>query len=58
MKEPRKMVAKFGTINIAMVLVTFIYLVLGFFGYWRFSDLPEGEEIEGSITLNLPQEDW
>jgi proton-coupled amino acid transporter len=57
MKEPQKMVAKFGTINIAMGLVTCIYIVIGFFGYWHFSYLPP-EEIEGSITLNLPTMDW
>ena len=54
MKEPKQMVARFGTINIAMFLVTLIYIVLGFFGYWHFYD----EEIQGSITLNLPQNDW
>ena len=54
MKEPQKMIAKFGTINIAMFFVTLIYLILGFFGYWHFYQ----EEIQGSITLNLPQEDW
>merc|ERR1719167_262696 len=48
------MIAKFGTINISMFLVTLIYVILGFFGYWRFYDV----EIFGSITLNLPQEDW
>ena len=58
MKQPKKMIAKFGTINISMVVATIIYLVLGFFGYWHFSTLSEGEEIEGSITLNLPDYDW
>ena len=54
MKEPRQMIARFGTINISMFLVTLIYVILGFFGYWRFYDVL----IQGSITLNLPQEDW
>ena len=58
MKEPRKMVEKFGAINISMTLVTSIYFIVGYFGNWHFSDLPEGEEIEGSITLNLPQKEW
>ena len=52
------MIATFGTINVSMTLVTGIYLILGFFGYWHFSNLPEGQEIEGSITLNLPQDEW
>ena len=54
MKEPKKMVSKFGTINISMVLCACMYLIMGFFGYWRWL----GEEIKGSITLNLPQLDW
>ena len=54
MKEPRKMVARFGTINISMTLCAGMYVIIGFFGYWHWKD----EEIEGSITLNLPQEDW
>ena len=54
MKEPRKMVARFGTINISMTLCACMYVIIGFFGYWYWKD----EEIEGSITLNLPQEGW
>ena len=54
MKEPKKMVATFGTINISMTLCAIMYLMMGFFGYWHWYD----EKIEGSITLNLPDEDW
>ena len=54
MKEPKKMVATFGTINISMTLCAIMYLMMGFFGYWHWMDV----EIEGSITLNLPEEDW
>ena len=54
MKEPKKMVSKLGTINISMALCAFMYLIMGFFGYWHWL----GEDIEGSITLNLPEFDW
>ena len=54
MKEPKKMVATFGTINISMTLCAIMYLMMGFFGYWHWYD----ETIEGSITLNLPDDDW
>ena len=54
MKEPKKMVSMFGTINISMTLCACMYMIMGFFGYWRWVD----EDIEGSITLNLPQYDW
>ena len=55
MKEPKKMVATFGTINISMTLCAIMYLMMGFFGCWHWVLL---EEIEGSITLNLPNHDW
>jgi proton-coupled amino acid transporter len=54
MKEPKKMVATFGTINISMTLCAFMYVIMGFLGYWHWKD----EVIEGSITLNLPKFDW
>ena len=47
--------ARFGAINIAMGTVTCMYIMMGFFGYWHFYKF---EEIEGSITLNLPQDEW
>ena len=55
MKEPKKMVATFGTINISMTLCAIMYLMMGFFGCWHWVLL---EEIKGSITLNLPDYDW
>ena len=54
MKEPNKMVARFGTINISMTLCAFMYVIMGFLGYWHWKD----ETIKGSITLNLPEFDW
>ena len=61
MSEPQKMGSKFGAINIAMGLVTCMYIMMGFFGYWHFSYLElldPPQEIEGSVTLNLPQDEW
>ena len=54
MKEPRKMGGRFGVINTALGSVTVLYMMMGFFGYWQFFD----SNIEGSITLNLPQYEW
>ena len=52
----------FGAINIAMGTVTCMYTMMGFIGYWRLWNLPfdpfVGDEIEGSITLNLPLDEW
>merc|ERR1712038_2252111 len=62
MREPHKMGSTFGAINIAMGTVTIMYTLMGFFGFWQLWDLPKGDfvgdEIEGSITLNLPLLDW
>ena len=61
MKEPHKMGSRFGAINIAMGTVTLLYIMMGFFGFWHFFRLyidAEHNFIEGSITLNLPADEW
>lgn len=52
MKTPKHFVGVFGVLNRGMSCVTVIYMMLGFFGYWRY-----GEFTSDSITLNLPIED-
>ena len=51
LKHPEKMVGPFGVLSSVMGIVTFIYASCGFLGY-----LTYGKEVEGSITLNLPNE--
>ena len=41
-----------GVISIAMGVVIALYAGVGFFGYLRY-----GEEVQGSITLNLPADE-
>lgn len=50
MKTPKAFGGSFGVLNKAMVLIVALYVGMGFFGYLNY-----GDEIEGSITLNLPR---
>jgi solute carrier family 36 (proton-coupled amino acid transporter) len=53
MAKPQKFLGFPSVLLIAMVCVTVMYTVLGFLGFIRY-----GDEIKGSITLNLPTDDW
>lgn len=50
MKRPKFFTSTVGVLNVSMIPVTFLYVLFGFFGYLKY-----GDDIEGSITLNLPQ---
>lgn len=52
MKEPKDFNKPAGVLNVGMVIVTTLFLVIGFFGYLKY-----GEEIQSSISLNLPIEE-
>ncbi|CAO1298999.1 unnamed protein product [Diamesa serratosioi] len=52
MKSPKKFGGNFGVLNKAMILIVFLYVGMGLFGYLRY-----GGDVKGSITLNLPQDD-
>lgn len=49
MKKPKNFTSTFGVLNVAMLSIAIIYAMFGFFGYVKY-----GEEVLGSITLNLP----
>ncbi|KAJ2950819.1 hypothetical protein O0L34_g9090 [Tuta absoluta] len=51
MKNPQRFLGCPGVLNVAMVIVISLYAVFGFFGYLQY-----GEDVKGSITLNLPQD--
>jgi solute carrier family 36 (proton-coupled amino acid transporter) len=53
MEKPQEFLGKPSVLLIAMVAVTVLYSVMGFLGYVRF-----GDAIRGSITLNLPTDEW
>lgn len=52
MKEPGNFSKGCGVLNVGMTVVIILYTCIGFLAYLKF-----GEEIQGSVTLNLPIED-
>ncbi|XP_073967616.1 proton-coupled amino acid transporter-like protein acs isoform X2 [Choristoneura fumiferana] len=52
MAKPQKFLSCIGVLNTAMFIVISLYAVFGFFGYLQY-----GDDVKGSITLNLPQGD-
>lgn len=53
MDKPQHFLGKPSILLIAMGFVTVLYTLTGLLGYIRF-----GNEIRGSITLNLPTDEW
>ena len=52
MKHPGDMLRWNGVLNTSLTLVALLYIGLGFFGYLKY-----GENLKGSISLNLPPAD-
>lgn len=52
MEHPEDFDSPFGVMNIGMVIITVMYVSLGFFAYWRF-----GEKIDGPVTVSFA-ESW
>lgn len=51
MKTPKSFGGNVGVLNISMVSIVVLYVGMGFFGYIKY-----GEDAQGSITLNLPDQ--
>ncbi|XP_018325395.1 proton-coupled amino acid transporter-like protein CG1139 [Agrilus planipennis] len=52
MKTPKSFGGYCGVLNIAMIVITLLYVGMGFLGYWRY-----GDDSADSITLNFPPND-
>ncbi|CAL8093291.1 unnamed protein product [Calicophoron daubneyi] len=53
MIRPREFSHPFGVLNVGMIVIVCLNLSLAFFGFLAF-----GEDAEGSVTLNIPDEKW
>jgi len=51
MKDGRQFYKPLGVFNVGMVIVTALYLLVGVSAYMKY-----GEDVKGSVTLNLPTE--
>lgn len=53
MKKPDGFNSRFGVLNVTLVLITALFVFTGFVGYLKY-----GEDVAGSLTLNLDVTDW
>lgn len=53
MEKPEEFLGSPSVLLISMIVVTVLYTIMGLLGFIRF-----GDEIRGSITLNLPTDEW
>merc|ERR1739844_352283 len=53
MRTPSDMKGWNGVLNTSMILVSCLYIAVGFFGYLKY-----GDQVAGSITLNLPVDEF
>nr|CAD7412112.1 unnamed protein product [Timema cristinae] len=52
MKKPRQFAAPLGVLNVGMSFTTLLFIFMGFLSYLKY-----GNDIKGSLTLNLPESD-
>ena len=52
MESPQNLRGWNGVLNTSMIIVTCLYFAVGFFGYVQY-----GDDVLGSVTLNLPVEE-
>lgn len=52
MRNPESFTTPFGVLNVTTAIITVLFIFTGFIGYLRW-----GENVEGSITLNLDSND-
>ena len=50
MKNPADFKKPLGVLNVGMCVVMLLLVMIGSLSYWHY-----GEDIKGSVTLNLPE---
>ena len=53
MKEKEAFLGKAGVLNLGLTIVICLYSAVGFYGYLKY-----GDDAKGSVTLNLPNDEW
>ena len=53
MREQKAFLGKAGVLNLGLTITVSLYCAVGFYGY-----LTYGDEAKGSVTLNLPSDNW
>jgi solute carrier family 36 (proton-coupled amino acid transporter) len=53
MKNPQNFLGCFNVLNTAMVMIVSLFTLVGFFGFLKY-----GPEVQGSISLDLPEDEW
>ncbi|KAL4229730.1 hypothetical protein ACF0H5_010119 [Mactra antiquata] len=53
MKEKDAFLGKAGVLNLGLTITIALYTAMGFYGYLKY-----GENCKGSVTLNLPNDQW
>lgn len=53
MREKDAFLGKAGVVNLGLTITVALYNAVGFYGYLKY-----GEDTRGSVTLNLPSDNW
>ncbi|XP_045202829.2 proton-coupled amino acid transporter 2-like [Mercenaria mercenaria] len=53
MKDKSAFLGKAGVLNLGLTITIALYCAVGFYGYLKF-----GDDTRGSVTLNLPNDEW
>lgn len=53
MRDQNAFLGKAGVLNLGLTIVIALDNAVGFYGYLKY-----GEDTNGSITLNLPEDQW